>query len=48
MNGRRRQADFTAGQLTTDAGALLLREADQALDLIDSGLGFAAKQADAA
>jgi len=35
--GRRRlQADFSGGELTTDAGALLLREADRRLGLLDA------------
>jgi hypothetical protein len=35
--GRRSvQADFTGGDLTTDAGALLLREADRRLGLLDA------------
>jgi hypothetical protein len=33
---RRVEADFTAGSLTTDAGALLLREADRRLGLLDT------------
>ena len=35
--GRKKiQADFTGGQLTSDAGSLLLREVDKRLDLIDA------------
>src|SRR5579871_6620030 len=35
--GRRRlEADFSGGTLTTDAGALLLREADRRLGLLDA------------
>src|SRR5437660_9253650 len=35
--GRRRlEADFSGGALTTDAGALLLREADRRLGLLDA------------
>ncbi len=36
LNGRRVEADFSGGALTTDAGALLLREADQRLGLLDA------------
>ncbi len=36
LNGRRVEADFSGGALTTDAGALLLREADRRLGLLDT------------
>lgn len=36
LGPRRVEADFSAGHLTTDAGALLLREADRHLGLIDA------------
>jgi hypothetical protein len=36
LNGRRVEADFSGGALTTDAGALLLREADRRLGLLDA------------
>src|SRR3954454_2309472 len=36
LGSRRVEADFSAGSLTTDAGALLLREADRRLGLIDA------------
>jgi hypothetical protein len=36
LNGRRLEADFSGGALTTDAGALLLREADKRLGLLDA------------
>ncbi len=36
LNSRRVEADFSGGALTTDAGALLLREADQRLGLLDA------------
>ncbi len=36
LHGRRLQADFSAGALTTDAGALLLRQADQRLGLLNA------------
>src|SRR5947209_17006513 len=36
LNGRRLEADFSGGALTTDAGALLLREADRRLGLLDA------------
>jgi hypothetical protein len=36
LNGRRVEADFSGGALTTDAGALLLREADKRLGLLDA------------
>src|SRR5262245_45022390 len=36
LGSRKVQADFSAGALTTDAGALLLREADRRLGLLDA------------
>jgi hypothetical protein len=36
LGSRRVEADFSAGCLTTDAGALLLREADRRLGLLDA------------
>jgi hypothetical protein len=36
LGPRRVEADFSAGSLTTDAGALLLREADRHLGLLDA------------
>jgi hypothetical protein len=36
LGPRRIEADFSAGSLTTDAGALLLREADRHLGLLDA------------
>jgi hypothetical protein len=36
LGARRLDADFSGGALTTDAGALLLREADRRLGLIDA------------
>src|SRR6516165_4876859 len=36
LDRRRVEADFSGGALTTDAGALLLREADQRLGLLDA------------
>jgi hypothetical protein len=36
LGSRRVEADFSAGSLTTDAGALLLREADLRLGLLDA------------
>jgi hypothetical protein len=36
LGSRRLEADFSAGTLTTDAGALLLREADLRLGLLDA------------
>jgi hypothetical protein len=36
LGSRRVEADFSAGMLTTDAGALLLREADRRLGLLDA------------
>jgi Transposase DDE domain group 1 len=36
LNSRRVEADFSGGSLTTDAGALLLREADKRLGLLDA------------
>src|SRR5262245_66376106 len=36
LGPRRVEADFSAGSLTTDAGALLLREADRRLGLLDA------------
>jgi len=36
LGPRRVEADFSAGRLTTDAGALLLREADRRLGLLDA------------
>jgi hypothetical protein len=36
LASRRLEADFSGGSLTTDAGALLLREADQRLGLLDA------------
>src|SRR5262245_15396272 len=36
LGSRRVEADFSAGSLTTDAGALLLREADRRLGLLDA------------
>jgi hypothetical protein len=36
LRRRRLQADFSGGRLTTDAGALLLREADRRLGLLDA------------
>jgi hypothetical protein len=36
LGARRLEADFSGGTLTTDAGALLLREADQRLGLLDA------------
>jgi hypothetical protein len=36
LGPRRVEADFSAGTLTTDAGALLLREADRRLGLLDA------------
>jgi Transposase DDE domain group 1 len=36
LDRRRVEADFSAGALTTDAGALLLREADRRLGLLDA------------
>jgi hypothetical protein len=36
LGSRRVEADFSAGTLTTDAGALLLREADLRLGLLDA------------
>ena len=36
LEHRRVEADFAAGALTTDAGALLLREADRRLGLLDA------------
>src|SRR5579884_2611315 len=35
LGSRRVEADFSGGDLTTDAGVLLLREADRRLGLID-------------
>jgi hypothetical protein len=36
LGSRRLEADFSGGSLTTDAGALLLREADRRLGLLDA------------
>jgi Transposase DDE domain group 1 len=36
LGSRRLEADFSGGALTTDAGALLLREADRRLGLLDA------------
>ena len=36
LNRRKILADFNGGQITSDAGALLLREADQRIGLIDA------------
>jgi hypothetical protein len=36
LGSRRVEADFSAGSVTTDAGALLLREADRRLGLLDA------------
>ncbi len=36
LGSRRLQADFSGGSLTSDAGALLLREADRRLGLLDA------------
>src|SRR5262245_21086413 len=36
LGNRRVEADFSGGALTTDAGALLLREADRRLGLLDA------------
>ncbi|MFO0881578.1 MAG: IS1380 family transposase [Gemmataceae bacterium] len=36
LGSRKVEADFSAGSLTTDAGALLLREADRRLGLLDA------------
>ena len=36
LGSRKVEADFSAGALTTDAGALLLREADRRLGLLDA------------
>src|SRR5262245_25526902 len=36
LGSRRIQADFSGGSLTSDAGALLLREADKRLGLLDA------------
>jgi hypothetical protein len=36
LGSRRVEADFSGGSLTTDAGGLLLREADQRLGLLDA------------
>src|SRR5881397_929313 len=36
LGPRRVEADFSGGSLTTDAGALLLREADRRLGLLDA------------
>jgi hypothetical protein len=36
LGSRRVEADFSAGSLTTDAGALLLREADRRLGFLDA------------
>jgi hypothetical protein len=36
LGNRRLQADFSGGSLTSDAGALLLREADKRLGLLDA------------
>src|SRR5688572_28408799 len=36
LGPRKVEADFSAGALTTDAGALLLREADRRLGLLDA------------
>jgi hypothetical protein len=36
LGSRRLEADFSGGNLTTDAGALLLREADRRLGLLDA------------
>jgi len=36
LGARRLEADFSGGALTTDAGALLLREADKRLGLLDA------------
>src|SRR5262245_16187103 len=36
LGSRRLQADFSGGSLTSDAGALLLREADKRLGLLDA------------
>src|SRR4051812_19193106 len=36
LGSRRVEADFSGGALTTDAGALLLREADRRLGLLDA------------
>jgi hypothetical protein len=36
LGGRRLHADFSAGALTTDAGMLLLRQADKRLGLLDA------------
>src|SRR5262245_12389804 len=36
LGSRRVEADFSGGRLTTDAGALLLREADRRLGLLDA------------
>src|SRR6516225_11567391 len=36
LGSRRLEADFSGGSLTTDAGALLLREADCRLGLLDA------------
>src|SRR3954447_9516869 len=36
LGSRRLEADFSGGSLTSDAGALLLREADKRLGLLDA------------
>src|SRR3954471_10763688 len=36
LGNRRLEADFSGGSLTSDAGALLLREADKRLGLLDA------------
>jgi hypothetical protein len=36
LGSKKIQADFNGGSLTSDAGALLLREADKRLGLIDA------------
>src|SRR5262249_5175415 len=36
LGSRRVEADFTGGSLTSDAGALLLRQADKRLGLLDA------------
>ena len=36
LGSRKLEADFAGGQLTSDAGALLLREADRDLGLLDA------------
>ena len=36
VNRKTIQADFNGGQITSDAGALLLREVDQRIGLVDA------------